>query len=155
MTRLLILCLCLVACSVATASPEPTPRASSDTADVGSAPETVDTLSGEQSSIESGVASWFNSYGPGLYAAVNSYRFGDPRYSVRVCLQDGSKCVVVVVRDYCQCPGNRIIDLSRDAFSRLADPSVGLVPVTVSPADRTPVAAGRMTLPPTSTETKP
>jgi hypothetical protein len=145
----LLLAFLVVGCS--TAAHEPTPRAVPDTAGVGSAPETVDTLSGEQSSIESGVASWFNSYGPGLYAAVNSYRFGDPRYSVRVCLQDGSKCVVVVVRDYCQCPGNRIIDLSRDAFSRLADPSVGLVPVTVSPADRTPVAAGRMTLPPTST----
>jgi hypothetical protein len=149
----LLLAFLVVGCS--TAAHEPTPRAVPDTAGVGSAPETVDTLSGEQSSIESGVASWFNSYGPGLYAAVNSYRFGDPRYNVRVCLQDGSKCVTVVVRDYCQCPGNRIIDLSRDAFSRLADPSVGLVPVTVSPADRTPVAAGRMTLPPTSTETKP
>jgi hypothetical protein len=153
MTRLILLAFLVVGCS--TAAHEPTPRAVPDTAGVGSAPETVDTLSGEQSSIESGVASWFNSYGPGLYAAVNSYRFGDPRYNVRVCLQDGSKCVTVVVRDYCQCPGNRIIDLSRDAFSRLADPSVGLVPVTVSPADRTPVAAGRMTLPPTSTETKP
>jgi hypothetical protein len=149
----LLLAFLVVGCS--TAAHEPTPRAVPDTAGVGSAPETVDTLSGEQSSIESGVASWFNSYGPGLYAAVNSYRFGDPRYSVRVCLQDGSKCVVVVVRDYCQCPGNRIIDLSRDAFSRLADPSVGLVPVTVSPADRTPVAAGRMTLPPTDTRSEP
>jgi rare lipoprotein A (peptidoglycan hydrolase) len=148
-TRLILLAFLVVGCS--TAAHEPTQGQNPDTAGVGSAPETVDTLSGEQSSIESGVASWFNSYGPGLYAAVNSYRFGDPRYSVRVCLQDGSKCVTVVVRDYCQCPGNRIIDLSRDAFSRLADPSVGLVPVTVSPADRTPVAAGRMTLPPTST----
>jgi hypothetical protein len=153
MIRLLLLAFLVVGCS--TAAHEPTPRAIPDTAGVGSAPETVDTLSGEQSSIESGVASWFNSYGPGLYAAVNSYRFGDPRYTVRVCLQDGSKCVVVVVRDYCQCPGNRIIDLSRDAFSRLADPSVGLVPVTVSPADRTPVAAGRMTLPPTDTRSEP
>jgi hypothetical protein len=151
--RLFLLAFLVVGCS--TAAHEPTPRATPDTAGVGSAPETVDTLSGEQSSIESGVASWFNSYGPGLYAAVNSYRFGDPRYTVRVCLQDGSKCVVVVVRDYCQCPGNRIIDLSRDAFSRLADPSVGLVPVTVSPADRTPVAAGRMTLPPTDTRSEP
>jgi hypothetical protein len=153
MTRLILLAFLVVGCS--TAAHEPTPRAVPDTAGVGSAPEIVDTLSGEQSSIESGVASWFNSYGPGLYAAVNSYRFGDPRYSVRVCLQDGSKCVTVVVRDYCQCPGNRIIDLSRDAFSRLADPSVGLVPVTVSPADRTPVAAGRMTLPPTDTRSEP
>jgi hypothetical protein len=153
MIRLLLLAFLVVGCS--TAAHEPTPRAIPDTAGVGSAPETVDTLSGEQSSIESGVASWFNSYGPGLYAAVNSYRFGDPRYNVRVCLQDGSKCVTVVVRDYCQCPGNRIIDLSRDAFSRLADPSVGLVPVTVSPADRTPVAAGRMTLPPTDTRSEP
>jgi hypothetical protein len=32
---------------------------------------------------------------------------------------------------------------------------VGLVPVTVSPADRTPVAAGRMTLPPTDTRSEP
>jgi hypothetical protein len=52
----LLLAFLVVGCS--TAAHEPTPRAVPDTAGVGSAPETVDTLSGEQSSIESGVASW-------------------------------------------------------------------------------------------------
>ena len=81
----------------------------------------------------SGRASWYDD-GPGLYAAVNSYRWGDPRYSVRVCA--GSRCVTVTVRDFCQCyvgtSRERVIDLSPDAFRRLAPLSAGLVKVTVS-----------------------
>lgn len=82
------------------------------------------------SAIEAGVASWYLD-GSGLYAAVPSWSFGDPRYTVHVCRLDTERCVDVVVRDSCACPGARVIDLSRDAFSRLADPSVGLLVVTV------------------------
>lgn len=79
-------------------------------------------------STRSGIASWFDSYGSGLYGAVHSWRFGDRRYPVAVCA--GSRCVTVTIRDFCACPG-RLIDLSRDAFARLAEPSRGLIRVTV------------------------
>lgn len=80
----------------------------------------------------SGTASWFDD-GPGLYAAVHSYRWGQPRYSVRVC--SGSRCVTATVRDYCQCyvgtSRERLIDLSPAAFARLGSLSRGILPVTV------------------------
>ena len=80
-----------------------------------------------------GTASWYDD-GSGLYAAVPSYRFGDPTYPLNVCA--GTRCVQVTVRDHCQChvgtSRERIIDLSRDAFSRLAPLSRGLVRVTLS-----------------------
>ena len=83
-------------------------------------------------SLRSGRASWYAD-GAGLYAAVNSYRWGDPRYSVRVCA--GTRCVIVTVRDFCQChtgaPGEKLIDLSPEAFARLAPLSRGVVRVTV------------------------
>lgn len=34
--------------------------------------------------------------------------------------------------DWCACPNGRVLDLYRSAFQRLADPSRGLVKVTVS-----------------------
>lgn len=117
--------LALAGCSYEPAAPSPVP--------VAVAPTPEPTLSAELgTAIEGGIASWFNSYGPGLYAAVPSYTFGDARYNITVCRQDdGSRCVVVVVLDHCACPGDRIVDLSRDAFARLEDPSRGLVAVTV------------------------
>lgn len=90
----------------------------------------------------SGTATWYDD-GPGYYAAVPTYRWGDPRYKVTVCNRDGA-CVVVTVRDFCGCPGDRIIDLSPAAFSRLAPLSRGIVPVTVSRG-----AGPSVTVPPT------
>jgi hypothetical protein len=79
-----------------------------------------------------GTASYYDD-GPGLYAAVHSYKWGDPRYPVRVCYE--SRCVTVTVRDYCQCyvgtSDERIIDLSPQAFARLAPLGLGLIKVTV------------------------
>ena len=95
----------------------------------------------------SGIASWYDTPGPGLYAAVPSWRWGDTPYRVRVTA--GSRSVVVVVGDFCRCPGGRVIDLSADAFARLAPLSAGLVRVTVER-----LGAG-VTPPPTSAEGEP
>jgi hypothetical protein len=79
-----------------------------------------------------GTASWWASFGPGIYAALPGYVAGT-HVTIRVCA--GSRCVVSSVITSCQClvgtPDARVVDLSRDAFARLADPSRGLVPVTV------------------------
>ena len=90
-----------------------------------------------------GIASWFDA-GPGLYAAVPSWRWGDEPYRLRVTA--GDRAVVVTVGDFCGCPGGRVIDLSADAFRRLAPLSVGLVRVTVTRLD------ADVTPPPTETE---
>lgn len=88
------------------------------------------------SASRSGRASWYND-GAGLYAAVHSWRWGDRRYRLTVCRADDlERCVIVTVRDYCQCyvgtSRERVIDLSPDAFSRLAPLSRGVIKVTVS-----------------------
>lgn len=77
-----------------------------------------------------GIASWYDD-GPGLYAAVPGWHFGDTRYQLTVCLRQSSSCVTVTVRDFCGCPGGRVIDLSPAAFRRLAPLSRGLIFVTV------------------------
>jgi len=91
-----------------------------------------------QGGVVRGEASWYrdpNSPG-GLYGAVHSYRFGDPRYSVRVCRADNDDvCVTVTVRDH-MANAVRAIDLSPTAFARLAPLSRGVVQVTVSRAPR-------------------
>lgn len=87
--------------------------------------------------IIAGTASYYNDpNASGLYAAVPSWHFGDHRYSLKVCRQDQpSRCVTVTVRDFCQCyvgtSKERIIDLSPEAFKRLAPLSAGLVHVFV------------------------
>jgi hypothetical protein len=66
----------------------------------------------------SGEASWYDD-GPGLYGAVHSYRWGDPRYPVKVCrADDPDVCVVVTIRDHMANP-DRAIDLSPSAFHAL------------------------------------
>jgi rare lipoprotein A (peptidoglycan hydrolase) len=91
-----------------------------------------------------GEASWYEN-GPGLYGAVHSYRFGDPTYPLKVCRADDSEvCVTVTVRDH-MANRVRLVDLSRDAFSRLAPLSAGVVQVTVERGEP------RVTLPPTDT----
>lgn len=87
-----------------------------------------------------GWATWYDD-GPGLYAAVNSYRWGDPRYEVTVRYTanvNGTivrRQVTVVVRDFCAC-GKRhgeptVIDLSPAAFKKLAPLSRGVIKVEV------------------------
>jgi hypothetical protein len=91
--------------------------------------------------ILQGVASYYYD-GPGLYASVPTWTFGDEPYLVSVCRPENGVCVtdpsrpddlaVVTVRGFCACPNGRIIDLSRDAFAQLATLARGLIEVTVS-----------------------
>jgi hypothetical protein len=91
-----------------------------------------------------GTASWYQDpkHPDGLYAAAGpALRVGDWRgRTVQVC---AGSCVTVRLTDWCACP-KRVIDLSSDAFSRLAPLSRGLVRVTVS-------WGGSQPLPPTDT----
>lgn len=88
--------------------------------------------------VISGLSTWYcgggspctAGYGPGdLIAAI------DPTLGIakgeRITVRHGDRAVSVVIRDVCACPGRRIVDLSRAAFSRLADPSRGVIAVTV------------------------
>jgi rare lipoprotein A (peptidoglycan hydrolase) len=85
-----------------------------------------------------GLATWFcdrpstctNGYGPAdLIAAV------DPELGIkrgeRITVYFEGRSVTVRVVDVCSCKGRRIVDLSRLAFSRLADPSKGVIPVSI------------------------
>jgi hypothetical protein len=91
--------------------------------------------------ILQGVASYYYD-GPGLYASVPTWTFGDEPYLVSVCRPENGVCVtdpsrpddlaVVTVRGFCACPNGRIIDLSRDAFAQLATLARGLIEVTVT-----------------------
>lgn len=79
-----------------------------------------------------GSATWYDDHRKsGLYAAVHSWRWGDTPY--RVTVRAGDRSVVVTVSDFCLCTGggDRVIDLSNEAFSRLAPLSAGVVDVTV------------------------
>jgi hypothetical protein len=84
-----------------------------------------------------GWASYYDN-GPGLYGAVHSFRWGDRKYREKVCLKDHpTRCVVVRIVDFCQCfvgtRHERAIDLSKDAFARLAPTSRGVIRVTLAP----------------------
>ena len=90
--------------------------------------------------IISGRASWYDN-GPGLYAAAGPVlRSMLGRYwrglRVSVCTASDT-CVSVRLTDWCQCykgqATERLIDLSPDAFARLAPLSRGLVAVTLRP----------------------
>jgi hypothetical protein len=78
-----------------------------------------------------------------MYAAVGRWRWGDKPFRLLVCRKDdASKCVIVVVRDYCgSCKEglkkpwtsrSRAIDLSPTAFSRLAPLGRGVLAVTIA-----------------------
>jgi hypothetical protein len=84
----------------------------------------------------SGLATWYPAggpvaaAGPALRAALGDGWRGEP---VRVC--SGDRCVTVQLIDWCAC-GDRhgeptLLDLGVDAFTRLADPSVGVIDVTI------------------------
>jgi hypothetical protein len=87
-------------------------------------------------------------YQPGdLVAAIDS-DLGIPEGTrVIVRSQAGDGQVTVRIVDVCDCPGERLIDLTAAAFKRLAPLDYGVIPVTIELAGPGP------TLPPT--ETKP
>ena len=108
------------------------------------------------SSAIRGLSSWYcgsgspctSGYGPSdLVAAI------DPTTGIekgeRVTVWHGDRSVRVTIVDVCACPGTRIVDLSRLAFSRLADPSLGVIPVVLVPERTSQDAVPKMTLPPT------
>jgi rare lipoprotein A (peptidoglycan hydrolase) len=103
-----------------------------------------------------GTASWYDD-GPGFYGAVHSWHWGDQPYRVKVTAPSG-RSVTVTIRDYCGCPGGRLIDLSPEAFSQLAgQPGLGVglirgVTVTRIVGTVEVQAAPGVTLPPTDTE---
>lgn len=90
-----------------------------------------------------GTATWYCStvatctagYGPGdLIGAIDrkdsAFRPGD-----RVTVRAFGRVVTVTIVDTCACGGVRVIDLSRAAFARLANPDLGVIPVTIERAD--------------------
>ena len=81
-----------------------------------------------------GVAVWYD-YVPGHAAAGPLLRRAlGPTWRgtvVRVC--HGDRCTRAVLSDWCACAGGRrLVDLDVRTFARLADPSVGVIRVTVS-----------------------
>ena len=78
----------------------------------------------------SGTASWYAANGL-IAAAGPRLRHGSWRGSLITVTANG-RSVVVRLSDWCQCYGSRLIDLSDDAFRRLAPLSRGLIHVRVS-----------------------
>jgi hypothetical protein len=80
-----------------------------------------------------GTASWWASFGPGIYAALPGYVAGT-HVTIRVCA--GDRCVDAPVITSCQCfvgtPRERIVDVSPGILRALGlDPGSGLFPVTI------------------------
>lgn len=83
----------------------------------------------------SGVSTWWDSWGPGLYAAAGPrLRAAMGTYLHRyVTACSRGVCVRVRLTTSCACqPDTRLIDLSLDAFEELASPSLGVIPIEVS-----------------------
>lgn len=86
--------------------------------------------------------------GTAMKGAVQSFRYGDTPYVVKVCRDDADDlpCVRVSVVSFCAC-GRTLIDLSPYAFRQLAGPRyriIGRIRVTMT-------RGGNVVLPPTST----
>lgn len=84
---------------------------------------------------KSGEASWYDAEGEsgacgnelhGMYAAHRRWPCG-----TLVSVRKGNDHIFVRIRDRGPYANGRIIDLSREAFSRLANPSVGVMDVTI------------------------
>jgi hypothetical protein len=87
-----------------------------------------------------GRASWYRASGMVAAAGPRLRAFLGHDWrgaTVQVCSRQRA-CATVTLRDWCQClrgePGERLIDLSDDAFARLAPLPVGLVKVSIAAA---------------------
>lgn len=81
----------------------------------------------------SGQATWWFSFGHGLYAALRP-DLGTKGDLAIVCGGTPYHCLSLPVITSCLCLGrgsDRLIDLSRDAFESFADPSVGTVRIVL------------------------
>jgi rare lipoprotein A (peptidoglycan hydrolase) len=114
-------------------SPEPSPPRRQETAAAPTAKPSGQRIAG--------VATWYcgagspctRGYGPGDLVAAAGSELQTGKWRGRlVTVTAGGRSVRVRLVDSCWCKGDRIIDLTRSAFARLADPSRGLVRVTVS-----------------------
>lgn len=121
LSRVIVLLLWAISLIGATAAPEPTA-----------------TEGGIGTALIGGKATWYDD-GPGLYGAagpdLREAMGGDPAFrgqAVQVCAES---CVIVVLRDWCACSDRNgvptIIDLSPDAFRRLAPLSTGVITVEI------------------------
>jgi len=84
-----------------------------------------------------------------MYAAVGSFEYYDAPYWVEVCRVGTTKCVTVLVRDYCHGAwralkakkwsetSRRAIDLSPAAFIQLAPMGKGVIEVTIKEIRKT------------------
>ena len=81
-----------------------------------------------------GQATWWDSFGPGLYAAIRP-DLGRKGELAVVCGGARWHCLTLPIITTCACLGpgsDRLIDLSLDAFRSFAAPSAGIVHVTVT-----------------------
>jgi rare lipoprotein A (peptidoglycan hydrolase) len=105
---------------------------------VNAAPATAEPTGEVGTALIAGKATWYCSessactrgYGPSdMVAAI------DPTLGIAkgewVTVTHGSRAVVVRIVDVCACTGSRVIDLTSGAFSRLADPSRGVIDVEI------------------------
>jgi hypothetical protein len=84
----------------------------------------------------SGTATWWYSFGPGLYAAIRP-DLGHKGDLAIVCGGEPFHCQTLQILTTCACLGPnsaRLIDLSRDAFASFADPSAGVIRITLQVA---------------------
>jgi rare lipoprotein A (peptidoglycan hydrolase) len=104
-------------------------------------------------SLQSGSATWYCSstsacthgYGPSDMVGAIDPTLGIDKGSIVTVTHDGTTIAVRIV-DVCACPGDRLIDLTSGAFSRLAPLSAGVIDIELE-------AAAGVTLPPTATIT--
>jgi len=85
-----------------------------------------------------GTATWYcgssstctRGYGPSDLIAAVDPTLGIPKGTI-LTVRHEARSVTVRVVDICACSGRRIIDLSYGAFKRLADPSLGIIEISI------------------------
>ena len=89
-------------------------------------------LATSQHSLSNAVATWY-SYVPGGAAAGPALRsaLGPHWRGTRIQVCAGSRCVAVVLSDWCACGGGHVVDLDVRSFAALAPTSRGVLRVTI------------------------
>ena len=123
-----------VAATPSASTPQSGPSPSATARPATKPPVVVTTATPRPGPSLTGAATWWDSWGHGFYAAAGpKIRAAFPDYLghwVTAC--SGGRCVRVKLTTSCACqPDTRLIDLSLDAFSRLAAPSRGVIAIEV------------------------